>query len=308
MIVGLGIVQLNVFMDRMIALGLSGTTAADGQAVTHFELFGHSIAYPMTQGAVAIMYYAQRLYQLPMGVFLVAIGTAIFPALARHAHHNSKRELAETLNRGLRMVAFAALPCTVGLMLVARPLVQVLFERGQFSAADTPRVTLLTCVYVAGLVAYGALHLVTRAFFAMQETRLPVKLAAAAAGVNFVLNLALVWPFGVQGLALATAITATAQVLLLAWLLRRRIGPLGLRRLAGSFVRTAVATAAMALATWAAMAIAAKFGPGDPASWSWALTVLVAGVAVGAAVFALAARLLGMRELADILSRSRNSQ
>jgi len=305
MIVGLGIVQLNVFMDRMIALGLSGTT----KTVTHFELFGNSIAYPMRQGAAAVMYYAQRLYQLPMGVFIVAIGTTLFPALSRHAHRDDKRGLAASLNHGLRMAAFVALPCTVGLMLVALPLVEVIFQRGQFGldADNAPRVARLTCFYVAGLVAYGALHLVTRAFFALQETRLPVKLAAAAAAVNLVLNLTLVWPFGVQGLALATVITATGQALVLAWLLRRRVGSLGLKEFVASFIRTGVATGVMALATWGAMEAATRFGP-DPASSAYALVRLVAGVVAGAAAFVLTARLLGMSELADILSRKGKSE
>ncbi|MBN2584253.1 MAG: murein biosynthesis integral membrane protein MurJ [Planctomycetes bacterium] len=304
MVVGLGVVQLNVFMDRIIALGLSGTTTDDGRAITEFHLLGRTIAYPMKEGAAAVMYYAQRLYQLPMGVFVVAIGTAIFPALSRHAHHGDDRGLAETLNRGLRMAMFIALPCTVGLMLVAEPLVRLMFERGRFSPDDTPRVAALTCVYTAGLVAYAALHLVTRAFFALQETRLPVKLSAAAAGLNFVLNLVLVWRFGVEGLALSTVITAVGQVLVLVLLLRRRVGRLGLRRFVASMARTSVATVAMAAAAWGAMRAAAWTGWAE-GSTRQAIVLVLAAVVAGAAVFALAAKVMRMSELSEVLSRGR---
>lgn len=305
MMLGLGVVQLNVLMDRVIALGLSGSIGADGRAITEFHLLGRTIAYPMRQGAASVMYYAQHLYQLPMGVFVVAIGTAIFPALSRHAHHGDHRGLAETLNRGLRVATFIALPCTVGLMLVAEPLVRVMFERGRFSPDDTPRVAMLTCVYTAGLAGYAALHLVTRAFFALKETRLPVKLSAAAAGLNLVLNLVLIWPFGVQGLALATVIAAAAQVLALVLLLRRRIGRLGLRRYVAGLLRTSLATGAMAAAAWAAMRAAAWTGwEGD--STRQAVVTVVAGVVSGAAAFVAAARLMRMSELSEALSRGRS--
>jgi putative peptidoglycan lipid II flippase len=305
MMLGLGVVQLNVLMDRVIALGLSGSTGADGRAVTEFHALGRTIAYPMRQGAASVMYYAQHLYQLPMGVFVVAIGTAIFPALSRHAHHGDHRGLSETLNRGLRVATFIALPCTVGLMLVAEPLVRVMFERGRFSPDDTPRVALLTCVYTTGLVAYAALHLVTRAFFALKETRLPVKISAAAAGLNLVLNLVLIWPFGVQGLALATVIAAAAQVLALVLLLRRRIGRLGLRRYVAGLLRTAVATGVMAAAAWAAMRAAAWTG-WESDSTRQAVVTVAAAVVAGAAAFVAAARTMRMSELSEALSRGRN--
>ena len=305
MIVGLGIVQINTFVDQLIAMGFSDRTDAAGNLVTQFELWGRTIAYPMKRNAVSVMYYGQRLFQLPFGVFTVAIGTAIFPVLSRHAHHDDRAGLAATLNRGLRLATFIALPCMVGMILVATPLVRAIFERGRFDRlSDTPDVALMATVYVAGLLSYSVLHLVTRTFFAMQEALTPVKTAVAAAALNFVLNVTLIWLLGIAGLAVSTAVAATAQGLVLLWLLRRRIGRLGLRSYVGTFWRCCVATAAMGAAAWGAMR-AVDLTALPPGGMAHAVAQLAAAVTAGTAVYLLAARLLRMRELADLLSRTR---
>jgi putative peptidoglycan lipid II flippase len=306
MIVGLGIVQLNTFVDLLIAMGLSSHEAADGTLVTHFDLWGHSIAYPLKQNAVSVMYFSQRLYQLPMGVFTIALGTAIFPALARHAHHKDHAGLAGTLNRGLRMATFIALPCAVGMILVAWPLVRVILQHGEFanSATATTDVAWMTAVYVSGLVSYSVLHLATRTFFAYQDAMTPVKTAVAAAAVNFALNLSLIWVLGINGLALSTVIAATGQTAVLVWLLRKKVGPLGGRRYLDSLGRCVVATVLMAAAAWGALKGTEAAGL-DPSHWTDAAVQLAAAIGAGVVAYLLAARLLAMRELGEVLGRRR---
>ncbi len=303
MMLGLGIVQLNVFMDRVIAMAFSRhAVEGAGNVATHLHVLGQSIAYPMKQTAVSVLYYGQRLYQLPLGVFVFALGTAIFPALSRRAHRRDLAGLSATLNRGLRMVTFIALPCSVGLILVAQPLIRVLFEHGRFGREDTPDVAWMAGTYAVGLLAYGAIHLLTRTFFALQDTRLPVRIAAGAAGVNFLLNLALIWPFGIQGLALSTVLTATGQTVALVLYLRRRVGFLGGRRYVASLWRIAMATALMAGAAWAGLRSGSLLGL-EPGTTARAAAELAGAVVAGVAVYLLAARLLKLPELRDALGR-----
>ena len=302
MLVALGIVQLNTLMDQIIAMGLSAYENEAGEVVRTFELMGRTIAYPMDRGAVAVLYYSQRLYQLPFGIFTIALGTAIFPALSRSAHHGDLRQLAETLNRGLRLATFISLPCLVGLVVVAEPLVRALFQRGQFDPTDTPRVAWVTITYALGLVIFSVLHLVTRAFFAMQETRLPMKVSMWAAGVNLVLNLTLIWWLGVAGLALSTVLSATAQAGLLLWLLRRRVGRLGLTSYSRTFIQSSVASAVMAGATIGTLHLAERW-LGAAVSWQMALGHLVPAVAAGGLAYLAMVRLMRMAELADLLRR-----
>lgn len=306
MIVALGIVQLNTLLDQVIAMGLSAYENEAGQLVTSFAApGGRMIDYPMDRGAVSVLYYSQRLYQLPFGIFTIALGTAIFPALARSAHQHDRRQIAATLNRGLRLATFISLPCMVGLIVVAAPLVQALFERGQFNPADTPRVVAVTSAYALGLVIFSVLHLVTRAFFAMQETRLPMKVSMWAAGMNLLLNLTLIWWLGVAGLAISTVTSAGGQAALLLWLLRRRVGRLGLRSYMATFLRSAAASGVMA-GTVIGMLHFSHGWLGTAESWQTALMHLMPAVVVGALAYFACVKLLRMPELSELLQRSRN--
>lgn len=306
MMLGLGIVQINTFVDQLIAMGFSQHLDNQGNLVTHMELFGRSVAYPMEQNAVSVMYYSQQLYHLPFGVFIVAIGTVIFPLLSRHAHHQDHAGLAETLNRGLRMATFIALPCAVGMAIVSVPLVRAYLQHGEFTAADTRDVALMTAVYVSGLVSYSVLHLATRTFYARQETLTPVKTAVAAAATNFVLNVTLIWFMGISGLAVATVISATGQALLLVWLLRRRVGRLGGRRYLVTLGKCLAATALMGAAAWGAMNLTTRLGLRSE-SLTADVAVMVAAVVAGGAVYFIAAKVLRMGELDLVLGRRRKS-
>jgi len=196
MIAGLGTVQLNTFADGLI--GSWFVIEPDGQ-----------------RPAMAILYFAQRLYQFPLGVFMTSLATALFPALSRHAADGNAPELSRTLMRGIRGALFIIVPCMAGLILVREPLVRALFNYGRFRevpGADL-RVAGALAMYALGLWAYGLNQLVIRAFYAMQNATTPLKTAVAAVVVNVALNLVLVQTFlRESGLALATATGATLQV------------------------------------------------------------------------------------------------
>jgi putative peptidoglycan lipid II flippase len=287
MILGLGVLQLNVFLDGLIAS--YPTTVGP-------TVFG--VEYPLAEGAMAAVSYAQRLYQFPLGVFGIAIATAIFPALARQS--DDPEAFSDILRRGLRLVVFIGLTSSVGLMLVGPALVSVIYEGGLFSAGDSQRVTFVLYGYAAGVWAYSMIHVLTRAFYARGDSKTPVKVAVCIVVLNLALNCTLIWT-GLReaGLAWSTAICATIQALVLLGLVRRHArAVLGAGVLAVA-AKTIVITALMGLVVGAVL-IAMPV----PRSWTWSLLNLLAAVGAGSIVVVGAAAALRMPELRWAMGRS----
>ncbi|MCP4453316.1 MAG: murein biosynthesis integral membrane protein MurJ [Planctomycetes bacterium] len=207
MILGLTVTQLNTLLDDLIALA-----------------FMTREGVPLPFGAPSFLYYAQRLYQFPLGVLGISLATAIFPKMSDEAGRQDFEALKLTISQGLRVVLFVAMPATVGICLVARPLVSAIFEHGRFTAKDTPVVAWTLCFYALGLCGYFAQQICARAYYAVQDSSTPAKSAVLAVCINLVLNLSLIWVLGVKGLAAATAICSYLQVAFLIRGLRRRFG------------------------------------------------------------------------------------
>ena len=282
MILGLSAMQINALADYLIAY-----------------------AFIKVEGArvgPAVLGYAQYLYQLPLGVFGIAVATAIFPMLSRAATKEDRSNLADILGRGIRLSLFIALPASVGLMFVATPLVATLYQRGAFDATDTQRVAGTLFFYSVGLVAYFIQHILVRTFYAMRESRTPARVAMVMVGVNLVMNLALVFVLQERGLALATAVCAAIQVIWLAIRLNRELPQIDWPALGRSVTRMLAATGIMGMALtfvprWRILADWIGTGPAGR------LAVLVV---VGIAVYALASRVLGVGELNALLHRERS--
>ena len=230
MIIGLTVTQINTLADDVIALS-----------------FSNDQGYPLSWGSVSILYYAQRLYQLPLGVFGIALATAIFPVMSAHAARGDFDALTSSIAHGIRGAVFVAVPATAGLILVARPLISVLFEHGEFTNADTKMTAWTLSFYALGLCGFFAQQILTRAFYSVQDSKTPMRSALIAVFVNIVLNLTLIWFMGTGGLALSTAICSYLQVVILIYVLRRRYGRSLLEGLAGTLKKTFIATALMAV-------------------------------------------------------------
>ncbi|MBK6880642.1 MAG: murein biosynthesis integral membrane protein MurJ [Elusimicrobia bacterium] len=268
-------------------VGLALLPAVWGLSVDQISAFIDTLcASFLMEGSVTALYNSNRLMQLPLALFGIAMSTAALPSLSASLARGDARETKETLNLSLRLVFFTVVPAMVGLIALGTPIVQILFEHGRF----TPRATALTASalagYALGLPAYAAVKVLASAFYAMKDTRTPVRVANISMGVNIAGNLMLMGPWGVGGLAFATAIASVVNAALLFWLLRRRLGLLGGRRLALSLARAAAASLFMGLAAWAWTRWG--FGP-------LALRVTVA-VAGGAALYFALARLLRSEE------------
>ena len=324
-ILAVGVIQINVFMDSLIANVLSPNVSADAPALPgrslpavagpataaaeasdpdSFALGPWRVPYPMKTGAASVLYYGPLIYQFPLGVFGIGLATVIFPVLARYAVRKDLAGMARTASHALRLTLFIGLPAGLGIILLCEPLIRLVFDHGKFHEMPdaVERTARVASLYALGLWSYSANHILVRAFYAMENIRTPRRIAMLAAGLNLVCNLILVWPMAEGGLALATALSAVFQTVVLARILSRRSAGLDWRGVAASAGRTLLATAVMGAAVWAVLqwAVPLLSLAGRPL---YAVQCL-GGVAVGAAAFIAVARFLGMTELADLLTRA----
>ncbi len=286
MMLGLGVLQINIVVDGIIASWPS--------------IFGPTILgmpYPLAEGAMTAVTNAARIYEFPLGVFGISIATAIFPLLARQ--NNDLPSFAATVRRGLRLTLFIGVPASLGLMLVAREAVGVLFQRGAFSASDTARVAWVLLGFAPAIWAYQSIHILTRGFYALKKPMKPVRIAVSMVVLNFALNVALIFtPLREAGLAWATSICAVFQAAILARALSREVPGILDRELAASGLRSTLAACTMG----AVLVAVAQFLPTTTTPLAMAL-VLGVKVLVGGAVFLAAALALRMPELSWALGR-----
>jgi putative peptidoglycan lipid II flippase len=225
-VVGLAAVQINLFVNSILATG-EGTSA------------------------VSALSYAFRLMYMPIGIFGVSIATAVVPTLSRHAARNDTAGMRDTVSSGLRMMLMLNVPATVGLIVLATPIVALIFEHGAFTPAHTAATAAALAFYAPGLVGYSAVKIAVPSFYSLRDSRTPVVVSAATVLLNVVLNLTLVRVMGFTGLALGTAASAIFNAATLLWLLRSRLGGIDERRVAVSFTRICAASLVMGLAAWA---------------------------------------------------------
>jgi putative peptidoglycan lipid II flippase len=272
-------------------------------------LIGTILASLVADGAVSYLYYADRLVQLPLGVVGVAVGTALLPALSRQLAAGDAVAARASQNRGLEFALLLTLPAAAALFVVAQPIVAVLFERGQFSAADTQATAAALMAYATGLPAYVLIRVLTPGFFAREDTKMPVKIAAAAMLANIALNLGLMQVWGHVGIALGASVSAWINAIALGVTLRRR-GQLDFdTRLKSRWPRIVAASLAMAAALWgAALWLAPWLGSSGPGHGPLRWAALAALVGLGLVLFALLAQVLGAAHWKDLKALCRRAQ
>jgi putative peptidoglycan lipid II flippase len=292
MLVGLGFLQVCELLFGVVGWLLEATEASPT-----IHLAGRELAKPLTAGVLMRLYPAQRLYQLPMGVLAISLGVVIFPLLSRYAARDDRPAMAEAVNRALRLAVMEGLAAGVGLFMLAGPILRLIFVRGRFTAADAGQSAFILRMYVLGLWAYCGQVILTRAFYALKDVRTPLVLASAMTVLSLAAVVALVWvpAVGAGAFGLATAAAAAVNVVLLTWLLRRRLGPFGGRRLAVSVLRSAAACGVMAGGIWL---MRTHLLAGRP---DW--LVVAACVPAGAAVFLAAAAAMRAPELGEMFRR-----
>ena len=269
---GLAATQINVFVNTVLATG-EGT------------------------GAVSWLSYAFRLMYLPIGLFGISIATATLPTVSRHAAQDDDAGVRKTVADGLSLMLMLNVPATVGLIVLAVPIVRVIFERSAFTAADTLATAAALQFYALGLVGYSIVRISSPVFYALQQNRTPVMVSVATVAVNAALNLALVRLMGFRGLALGTSIAALFNAVVLIVLLRRSLGGIEGTRIIGSLTKIAVASAVMGLVCVAVDAAGMQWLPGQGLGLQ--VVRLVLTIAASLAALAAAAHALRIREFRE---------
>ena len=251
---GAGVLQLSVLLDKGISFALMRGVDDAGRAITHFTLLGQSIRYPLEMGAPARLNLAQFLYQFPLGVFAIALATAIFPSLSAEALEANRARFKSVLRRGIEATLFEGFPATIGLMLVAAPAVRFLFLHGDITPADADLITRSVVFFSIAIWAFSLQQILNRAYYALHDTRTPLVMAVVTLAVNLAVELPLLWtPLAEAGMAAGTAASFALQALVMLYMLDRRVGGLGLTELAVPALKMLAATAAMGLACWGFM-------------------------------------------------------
>jgi putative peptidoglycan lipid II flippase len=289
--IGLGSLQLNTLCDTVLAmLPVWGTTTILG------------FAYPLDEKSNVLISGAARLYQFPLGVFGIAVATAIFPLLSRHA--DEPAHFIQTLRRGIRLSLFIGVPASIGLFLVRHEAIAVPYSgggKGGFSADGVARCAAVLGGFALAVWAYSLNHVLTRAFYARGDTKTPMRVSLVMVACNISLNLTLIWPCREAGLGYSTAICAALQCTTLLILSRRFATPghtILDHQTISAIAQILLAAAAMAAAVW----LAGRFIP-RPAGWTGELVALTTKSVIGIIAFVAASQMLGCHELGWLFQR-----
>lgn len=275
-VVGTGIYQISVFVDTIIA----------------------SFYWIVGAGGQSALYYSSRLFQLPLAIFGVSFAQASLPMLSGHHAKGDARAFKEAAVFSLRQIIFTTLPAAAGLAVFSQPITSILFKRGEFTDYSVRITSDALFFYAFGLLSCAAVKVLANAFYALHDTRTPVKTAFVSLAANLVFNVMFMWPLKIGGLALATTLSATLNAAVLYRMLERKIGPLDRRAL--------LRTLGCSLAASAVMAAAAYFvlvpwvgvsGGGTLAS----VLKLAAAIAVGIIIYFVSALALRSDEAKAVL-------
>jgi putative peptidoglycan lipid II flippase len=278
-----------------LTLGLINVNAVIG------TLFASRLIDP--ELAPAAIDKAFRLYMLPQGVFAVAVTTVLFPALSRLAARRDRVGFGQTVDAGLRQIAFLLVPAGVVCVVLAEPIVRLVYQRGAFDASQTTAVAGALAAFGVGLVFNGWMLLLNRSFYSLQNSWIPTTVAAGNLFLNVALYIVL-YRVGIWGIPLAVSIANLAGAAVLFALLRPRVETLDSRAIGGSLVRICAASAVLAVVAFGCWwLLDAMLGTGVAGQ----LVSVLGALAVGATVYLGACRLLHVREL-DALLRLRHGR
>ncbi len=224
--IGMAVLQINVLIDRVLALWVGG-------------------------GAVSALYFSERLIYFPLGIIATALGTVLLPVFSGYASRHDRDNIRRGVANGLRHLLFIMIPAATGLLVLATPIVKMIFERGEFGAASTTMTAIALQCYAPGLIVFSFAKVFVPAFYAQQDTKTPVKIGAIAVGLNFILNitfiLTLPQPVKHAGIAFATVLSSVFSMSCLALILQRRIGKPDWKRVGATAIRSLAAAVLMAL-------------------------------------------------------------
>lgn len=263
---------------------------------------GSILASLLPEGSVSYLYYAQRLFEFPQGIFTASVAQAVLPSMSRQAAAGDLEALKDSLCYGVRLTLFITIPAMTGLIFCATPIFSLLFMGGAFNYAKAVNCGVALLYYSLGLTFVALVRVLVPAFYALKDTKTPVLTAFLAFVLNLLLSLALMGPLRHGGLALASSLSALGNMGLLLWFLRKKIGRFGGRAIALSGVKGVLSSIPMAAAVYGILQL------GDWSRVGGKLIkggVLGAAVLAGIAIFLVTAHLLACEEARDVTAMLR---
>ena len=295
---GAGVLQLSVLLDKGLAFLLMR-----GKHVGTFTLLGRAVRLPMELGAPRRLDLAQFLYQFPLGIFAIALATAIFPGLSADALDHDRDRFKAALRHGIRASLWEGFPASLGLILVAAPASRLLFQHGQTTGHDAELIARSAAVYAGAIWAFSLMQILNRAFYAVHDMTTPLVLSAVNLAINLVVEVPLLWtPLGESAMAVGTTVSFAVQAVVMLWLLDRKVGGIDLRATLAPVPKMLLATAVMGGCCWAV-----RWSPVYPHGASrvvWAGQLAVT-LTVGVAAYVGTCFALGEHTMADLLPRRR---
>jgi putative peptidoglycan lipid II flippase len=278
-----------------------------GVAVAQINIFvGQILASFLLEGSISYLYFSYRLIEFPLGIFVIAMGTAALPSFSQLVSEGKMEEFRDAISFSVRLVLFVAVPAMVGLIVLRIPIIHLLFQHGAFDYRDTLLTAQALFYFGIGLWAIAGVRIIAPAFYAVQDTKTPVKMAVVSLFANVGLSLFLMGPMKHAGLALANSLASMIYVsLLLVWL-RRRIDKIDWARILRSLIQVALASAIMG---WVASWVVGKTSWVSPGYWGEKVFFLAAGIAAGVFTYISISYLVRNSELSfliDILWGRRN--
>ena len=298
--------KAKIFHPGLKKIGLLMFPTIFGAAVYQINiLVGTLLASLLPEGSVSYLYYADRLVQFPLGIFAIATATAVLPSISRQAAKKDLEAVQDTFAYAMNLVFFITIPAMVGLIVLREPIVALLFKRGAFDAKTTHLTAYALLYYSVGLWAFSAVRIVVSTFYALQDTKTPVRMAVISVCANILLGIVLMGPMGHGGLALATSLASMLNLVLLVRALRTKLGMAGLKTIMASVYKTLISSVFMGAAVW----VTALFIiPSKDGSLMGLFFGIVGSIIIGLVLYGSFSFLLKSRELEKIMAMARKEK
>lgn len=284
---GAGVLQIGVMLDKGI-----GQFLASQPGHETFEFLGRIVRFPIAEGAAARLDLAQFMYQFPLGVFAIALATAIFPTLGREATNPQGDGFKKALRQGIEGALFIGLPASAGMILVAYPAIHCIFEGGRFSAASADWVARSTAIYSGAIWAFSMLQIINRGFYSLHDAATPLRWTIYNLLINLIIEIPLLWTgLGESGMAVGTLVSFSIQSIAMLYILNKRLGGLGISQSLPVIGKMVAATFVMLIACLVVQRL--PFYPHEPTRISWAAQLILM-MSLGAGVYFIVCILLGI--------------
>lgn len=291
--------NLNFRHPAIKRIGLLMVPGLIGTAVYQLNVFIDTIfASFLPSGSISYLFFADRLMEFPLGIFAIAIGMASLPSLSSLASQGKKEELKDILSFTFRLTSFISIPAMVGLISLKTPIINLLFQRGLFDYQATVMTAKALLLYSIGLWAIAGVRTIVPAFYSLQDTWTPLKIALICLGANVIFNTIFIIPLKHAGLALATSLSSTLNLILLLRGISRRLGKIDIRKNVESLIKIFICSLPMGIIAHLVFYLRDWSTTGGEGS---KVIILFIGVVIGIGVYLLISYLVKKEEMIFLL-------